>query len=186
MRCRLPVLSVTLLSLMPTAFAQDLLMVADPAQAVRPGLELKLRGDLFAANDTVPVSKFGNKLWPTDYRTRDGTNRAIGMWRWDVGGNERGWSMGYFRRQDWLLRANRDTVDAYALNQRGQLLAANRRYDLDYALRGFDADGVRLGRSWSLALDGGSGVVWGASASLLRGRGVRIDEVNVNLVSISV
>lgn len=163
--------------------AWGVLMLENPAHVPGDGLDVDLTAGAYAGNDMVSVSKFDMDIWPADYRTRSGANLGVGSARVDVGASDRGWNIGYFYRQDWLLEANRDTVDVYVLNQNDQLIGQNRSYDLNYSINGFSADGLRLGYSKMLPLSSGSRVVWGVSASLMRGLSVRQEEARGGLVS---
>lgn len=158
-------------------------MLNNPALAPLPDREMQFFLGAYAGNDMMPVDKLATENWPTDYRTRSGSNLGIGTLRVEASAREHHWSVGYFYRQDWLLEGNRDTVDAFYLDQRNDLTSAARTYDLNYSLRGYAADGLRLGYSDSLALRSGRSLTWGISASLLHGRSVRQDNVRGQLVS---
>lgn len=153
-------------------------MVKNPADRSAP---VMLSAGLFAGNDMVPVAKFDDRIWPPDYRTRDGTNLGVANARFEIIASRRDWTFSYFYRQDWLLRGNRDTVDAYYLEQSDQLTSQVRNYDLQYDLRGFSADGVRLAFARRVAAHGGE-LRWGIAASLMRGLDVRVDQVNGSLI----
>ena len=150
-----------------SAWGASLLQVYDPAAAPMESGALVLHAGAFAADDMVPLRRVTSSTWPADYRTRAGTNVALADARVDLGAVDHGVQVGVFYRQDWLARANRDTVDAYVLNQRDALASQDRSYVLDERLRGFAARGVRVGYSRALALAGG-GLRVGASLSLLQ------------------
>ena len=149
------------------AWGSSLLQVFDPAAAPDAPHAVVLHAGAFAADDMVPLRQFASSNWPADYRTRAGTNLALADARVDFGAVTHGVEVGVFYRQDWLAHANRDTVDAYVLNQRDALASQNRSYAIDYRLRGFSARGVRVGYGGGVALAGGALRV-GASLSLLR------------------
>ncbi len=184
MKSHFSCLSLSLFLASP-AWGQGLLAISNPAHPPGMKLDLELTAQAFVGNDMVPVHEVDRDPWPADYRSRPGANLGLGMLRLDVGGSERGWNLGWFHRQDWLLKSNRDTVDAYVLNQRGQLTGQGRRFDLDYSVRGFAADGLRLGYSGTWTLKPGSGLIWGLSASLLRGRDVHLEEAKGELLSLA-
>lgn len=160
-------------------------MLVNPAIPPSPGLALELSGGAYVGNDMVPVRDLEAEPWPSNYQARSGANLGVGFARVEVGGSERGWNMAYFYRRDRLLEASRDTVDAYVLNQHGEIVGQDRTYGLDYHLRGFSADGVRVGYSEAMPFGSGKGLVWGASVSLLRGQEVREEEVRGELVSLA-
>lgn len=195
----LPALASIVFSTGP-AWSQGLLMIENPAytlaspQRQKPHakadekLEIPesatLTAALFAANDMVPVSRFDREPWPADYRTRSGNNLAITNKRLQLAVNRGDWSVGLFYRQDRLFRGSRDSVDARFLDHRAQLSGQVRTFDLDYSLRGFAADGVRIGFSGgAIATGAGDDLRWGVSASLLRGLSMRQETAKGNLIS---
>lgn len=182
---RAGIVSALLAGMTSPVSAEGLLMLVNPAVPPGPGLGLELTAGAYVGNDMVPARDLDAEPWPTDYHARSGANLAVGSARFDVGGSERGWNMGYFYRRDWLLEAGKDTVDAYVLNQYGQVTSQVRTYDLDYSLRGFTADGVRVGYSAAVPFGPGRGLVWGVSVSLLHGREVREEKVRGELVSLA-
>ena len=165
------------------AWGLDLLMVDSPARLARPANAFDYTGAVFAGNDMVLVSHFSDDRWPANYRARSGTNLAVANMRVTLGERRGDWSVGYFYRQDWQLKANRDTVDAHYLDQAGQLVSQARGFDLDYSLRGFAADGLRLGLSKAFAAAGGGEWTWGVAASLLHGYDVRVETARGNLLT---
>jgi hypothetical protein len=165
------------------AWGLDVLMVDNPARPARQMNAFDLSGALFAGNDMVPVSRFSDDPWPADYRKISGTNLAVANERLSLGERRGDWSVAYFYRQDWLLKANSDTVDAHYLDQTKQLASQTRRFDLDYSLRGFSADGLRMGLSRAASTAGGGELRWGVAASLLHGYDVRLEQAKGNLVT---
>ncbi len=163
-----------------SAWGNSLLQVFDPAAVPEAPGALVLHAGAFAADDMVPLRQVASSNWPTDYRTRAGADLALAAARVDLGAVNHGVEVGVFYRQDWLGIANRDTVDAYVLNQHDQLASQNRNYLLDYQLRGFTAHGVRIGYAHALTLAGG-GLRLGASLSLLRASRLLDDTVQGTL-----
>jgi hypothetical protein len=165
------------------AWGQSVLMVVNPAYVPDSTLDLALSAGAFAGDDVVPVNKVGSSLWPADYHTRSGTNLGVANGLVDLGASDQNWNFGAFYRQDWLATANRDTVAAYALYQRNQLVGQDRNYNLNYSLNGLSADGLRMGYANLLPWASAGHVVWGVSASLLQGLSVRQDEAQGELTS---
>jgi hypothetical protein len=165
------------------ALGLDMLMLDNPARLVRQANHFDFSGGVFAANDMVPVDQFGDDPWPADYRARAGTNLAVANMRAGFGVSRGDWSVGYFYRQDWLLKASRDTVDAHYLDQSDQLTSGARAFDLDYSLRGFSADGLRLAFSRANATADGGEWRWGVAASLMHGYDVRLEQAQGNLLT---
>lgn len=158
-------------------------MMLNPALPPSQGVGLHITGGGYAGNDMVPIGEIDTDSWPGDYHTRSGTNLGVGAVRFEAIGSERGWHLGYFYRQDWFLKSNRDTVDAHYLQRQDQLTDTAREYNLDYTLRGFSADGLRLGYSRSLVLKDSQRLTWGISLSYLQGHDVRLEEGRGRLVS---
>lgn len=172
------------------AWSQDsILMIDNPARLpdLKPDArkQYSLTAAAFIANDMVPVTQFEDDPWPQTYRTRGGDNLGMGNLRLELSASDRGWTAGYFHREDWRLRGNRDTVDAYALGKREQLSGLNRNFDLDYEISGFSADGLKIGYSWSRIVESGRGLVVGISTSLMRGGAVRVESAKGTLISLS-
>lgn len=165
-----------LLSLCAAASAQGTLVVDNPAQ--RAGHDAAtLRFDAFAANDHVALSNFTDDPWPGDYRTRPGRNLSLLSARAAAGASFGGFGIDYVRRADWLLQASGDTAHAFYFSQTDQLITSGRDLDLDYRLRGFEADGLRVSASGSFQLPwlGGSSRA-GVAANLLRGLRLRAED----------
>lgn len=157
-------------------------MVENPARSAGQDEEMHLSGAMFVADDMVPVRHFDDDLWPADYRTRSGANLGVGNERLSFGERRGDLTVDYFYRQDWLLKGNRDSVDAHYLDQQNLLTSANRSFDLDYSIRGFAADGLRL--AFAKAAKSRQGEWgWGVAVSLLHGYDVRLEEAKGTLVS---
>jgi hypothetical protein len=165
------------------AWSQGVLTVNNPAQAAGEPNGMQFQGAAFAANDMVPLNRFEDDPWPANYRTRAGSNLGVVNARIEMSANRGDWSLGYFHRQDWLLRGSRDSIDAHVLDQNGQLTSQVRTFDLDYAIQGYAADGLRLAFSRELTRAQGDVLRWGAAVSLLRGLDVRKEQAQGNLIS---
>ena len=179
------------LALMTTlAWSQDsLLMIDNPARRMEAQAETQRRTSLtasaFVANDMVPISKFEDDPWPQNYRSRSGENLAIGHLKLELSANQGPWTAGYFHREDWRLRGNRDTIDAYALGRREQLSGLNRTFNLDYETTGFSAYGLKIGYVWRHANKTGRGLTAGVSASMMRGGAVRVESAQGSVISLA-
>lgn len=182
-RWRLVSLLIAGLALCRPALGQDLLLVTNPAALPDDHTELAFHGAAFAGNDMVPVSKFDAKPWPLGYHTNAGANLAVANGRLDLGASRGGLHLGYFYREDWWVEGGRDTVDAFALSKRNQLVGQNRNFSINYQVEGFSADGLRLGYSGVLPVLPHDRLVWGLSVSLLRGLSVRRDSAAGELMS---
>lgn len=165
------------------AESQGMLLVDNPARPAAKSEAVAIFGAIVEANDMVPVGRFDDDLWPSDYRTRAGDNLAVGNLRVAIETSRGDWTIGYFYRQDWLLRASRDSVDARYLDKSEQLTSLSRNFDLDYSIRGFAADGLRLALSREMSNQVAGKFRWGVAASLLRGQDVRLEQAKGSLVS---
>ncbi len=167
----------------PSAWGQDVLMVDNPAHLDHPERSLELSASLFAADDMVPVNHFSDDPWPANYHARSGSNLAVANDRVSLGERRGNWSVAYFQRQDWYLKANQDTVHADYLNQTGQLTSQAGNYNVDYSLRGYSADGLRFGLSKAFAAAESGEGSWGVALALLHGQDVRMETANGSLVN---
>ncbi len=172
--------TLLLAALTCSAWGQDVLQVINPADMPAEGVAMRVGA--YVGNDMVPVKQFDAKVWP-NYQTRSGADLALADLRLDFGASKRGWNVGYFYREDWRLASNRDTVDAYALSQRRQYIGQNRSYELNYRLDGFSADGLRMGHTGLLPMADDARLLWGWSAALLRGQGVKQETVQGVVIS---
>jgi hypothetical protein len=159
------------------------LSINNPALMTVPANGWSYQGEVFAANDMVPLNQFDDDPWPANYRTRAGTNLGLANARISIDTNRGDWSIGYFYRQDWLLKGSRDSIDAYVLDRNEQLTSQARSFDLDYTIQGYVADGLRMAFSREIATTNGHIFRWGAAASLLRGLDVRKEQAKGNLIS---
>lgn len=166
-----------------SAWSQGVLNINNPALIIVPENSWSFQGEAFAANDMVPLKYFDDDPWPANYRTRAGTNLGLANARIAIDTNRGDWSIGYFYRQDWLLKGNRDSIDAYVLDRNEQLTSQVRSFDLDYSIQGYVADGLRMAISRKISSANGHVFRWGAAASLLRGLDVRKEQAKGNLIS---
>lgn len=160
--------------------AQNMIVVDNPA--ARPAeSEFRIAGDAFLANDHVPIRDFDSEVWPADYRVRSGQNLSLFSARMAVGAAYRGFQVDYLRRSDWLLQASGDTAHAYFITQTDQLITSGRNLQIDYALNGFDADGLRLGLA--AQAPGMSGTRLGFAFNVLRGLRLRAEDARATYSS---
>jgi hypothetical protein len=89
-----------------------------------------------------------------------------------------GYRLGVISRNDgWLRRI--DTVDINRAKRQIRL-RYRRNYALNYHLRGFAADGVKLAKAFSQPLPDGWMLDWGVAASALKGKRVRVEDITGN------
>lgn len=165
----------TLGGLSAPVLADDLLSAANPARAAADRAAYA-EGQTFFANDIVPLSQ-ANKDWSQGYDPREGKNLALISTRMETGVQWQGFRLGYISRNEWSASATRDGLDIVRADRQNANYDNGRNYAVDYRLRGFAADGVRLTKSFSNNLGSGWTLGWGAAASALRGRRVRSEDI---------
>lgn len=148
---------------------------ANPARAAADRAAYA-EGQAFFASDIVPLSQ-ANKDWSQGYRPREGKNLALISTRVETGMQWQGFRLGYISRNEWIATANRDSLDIVRADRQNASYDNGRNYSVDYRLRGFAADGMRLTKSFSHELGSGWTLGWGAAASALRGRRVRSEDI---------
>jgi hypothetical protein len=134
-------------------------------------------GQAFFGSDVVPLVQ-ANKDWSQGYSPRAGEDYALISTRVETGVQWNGFRLGYIERNDWIASANRDTLDIYRASKQNLDYDNGRNYLLDYHLRGFAADGLRLTKSFSHKLESDWTVAWGVAASVLHGRKVRSEDIS--------
>jgi hypothetical protein len=169
-------LCATLSGLPFPVLAADLLSAANPARA-GAARAVYAEGQAFFASDAVPLSQI-NEDWSQGYRPREGENLALISTRIETGVQWQGLRLGYISRNEWIATANQDSLDIIRADRQEANYDKGRIYSLDYRLRGFAADGVRLSKSFSNDLGSGWVLGWGAAASMLRGRRVRSENIS--------
>ena len=176
MKTRLLLVGAALCAFCARVGAAELLSAENPALvgAVRAAY---LQGQAFLASDIVALSQ-ANKDWSQGYDPRSGKNLALISTRIETGVQWRGFSLGYISRNEWWATADRDSLDIIRADRQNANYDAGRNYSLDYHLRGFAADGARLGKSFSHALGSGWALNWGAAASVLHGRRMRSEDIS--------
>jgi len=162
-------------------------LAADPALSSNParfaaGTGVFTEAQAFAGNDFVPLSQLLKDDWGAQYGPRPGTNVAVLAARWETGFYFRGFRVAYLYRQDWFGRGHQDSLDLAHADRQDRDFDAGRTYKLDYRMKGFAADGVRVGKAFSHALEGGWGIAWGVAWSGLRGHRLRLEQLDATAV----
>lgn len=176
---------ITAMAFSRSGLCAELLLLNDPALTQKPTDSIHFLLGAYTGNDLVPARDFQVEDWPDNYHTRPGNNLGIGHFRIELNSDIGRWRMGYFYRSDWFTRATKDTVDATFLAEKDKLTSLNRTFNLNYTLRGFSADGLRLGYSDFFTPLPGQKVVLGIAASVLHGHDVRHEEVRGELITTS-
>ncbi len=154
------------------AQADGLLAIDNPARnGTRPQAYASVQA--FEGNDQVAMREFGAN-WHGDYTPRPGANLALQVFRAEAGTQWFGYRLGLLARGLATAQTNRDTSDLIHQNKLALGYDIGRSYTIDYKLQGFDATGVRLSKSFSLAAVGPWHLQWGAGASYLRAQSVKL------------
>jgi hypothetical protein len=155
--------------------ASDWLSAPNPA-SVGAARAIYAEGQALVANDIVPLSEI-NKDWSRGFHPREGKNIALVSTRLESGLQWQGFRLGYIHRNEWLASANRDTVDGIRADRQEANFDNGRTYSLDYHVRGFTADGVRLSKSFSTEVGSRWKLALGGAISALHGRKVRSEDL---------
>jgi hypothetical protein len=155
------------------AFAVDPFATHNPAHFADEQAAY-LDASLFLGNDVIPVKTLlsGDK-WKDDYTPKDGKNLAVASARVESGVAWHSLRIGYVARQEWSVRAQRDTLDIYRASQLKQNFPTGMQ-KIQYELEGWSAQGMQLGGAWRKPLgDGNWKLDFGLSLSLLKGDRLR-------------
>lgn len=169
--------------LSPLVHAEGLLAVNNPA---KNGLETGAyaSAEVFEGNDQIAMAQYGND-WRGDYSPRSGQNLGLLAARGDVGAQWNGYRLGALYRAEALVQANRDTSDLVRQYSSNSGYDAGRSYQIGYQINGFEADGVRLSKSFQQNLNLNWQVSWGAGASLLRGKQVKVETASGQVTTLN-
>lgn len=163
--------------------AEGLLAVDNPA---KNGLDNKAYAtfDAFEGNDQVAMHEYGGG-WQGNYSPRSGTNIGLLSVRTEIGVQSQGYRLGILYRAEDVVEASRDTADLVQQYSTRSGYDVGRTYQLDYQISGFEADGVRLSRSFQFNFGSQWQMDWGLGLSYLHGKSIRLETVTGRAVSIN-
>jgi hypothetical protein len=159
--------------LAPWASADGLLAVDNPANNGTATSAYAVL-EAFAGNDQVAMWQF-DKDWQGSYSPRHGRKIGLLAVRSEAGAQWNGYRLGVLYRAEALMQTNRDSADLMRQYKNSSGYETGRTYQIDGRLRGFEADGVRLGKSLQLSPGARWRLNMGAGASWLHGKRVRLD-----------
>jgi hypothetical protein len=139
-------------------------------------------GQFFEANDYTSTRHFSYD-WRGAYTPREGKNLGVSFARADVSALEASWSVGYFYRHDILLESNKDMTDIVYANKTKTPVAIGRSYDINLAMNGFEAQGVRLDKAFTWQIQRAWSATVGVGASLLKGQRTRMGQAHGSALS---
>lgn len=164
--------------------AQNLFGATNPALHQTTGLETYAQLGAFGANDILPLKDYISG-WNGPYTARAGTNTGLAVAHWEAGAAWENWRIGLVRRGEAFATTSPDTSDLFHQYANNTGYTAGRSYGVDYTLRGFEAQGVRLSRSHALWDAAQSSSRWGWSVSLLQGTRIKMEDAKGQAVTIS-
>lgn len=140
--------------------------------------------ETFEGNDQVAMRQYDGD-WQGNYTPRSGNNIGLLAARAETGVQWQGYRLGALYRAEALVEANRDTSDlAKQYNSRSGY-DLGRTYQLDYKIKGFEADGARLSKSFQLNQGGAWQLNAGIGVSYLRGKRIKLETATGQVVTIS-
>lgn len=175
-----PGLGLLLCAFATNASAVDPLAIQSPAQNGTTRA-FYAEASAFLGNDVAPIVQV-RKDWADGYSPRTGRNLALISARAETGVQWRGFRFGLVSRQEWFAEAAKDTADIVRAEKLNADYDTGRRYTADYRLRGFTANGFRLGKAFLQNLSAGWTANWGVAASVLRGSKMRREDISGNAI----
>lgn len=163
--------------------AEGLLAVDNPA---RNGQDKKVYTavDAFEANDQVTMRQYGSE-WLGNYSPRNGSNIGLLAARAETGVQWKGYRIGTLYRAEALVEANRDTSDLVRQYNSNSDYDVGRTFQLDYQIKGFEADGARLSKSIQFPLSGQWQMNLGLGLSYLRGKRIKLATASGQVLTIN-
>lgn len=163
--------------------AEGLLAVNNPAtNGTERGVYASMQA--FEGNDQVAMRQYGGD-WQGDYSPRSGTNLGLLAARAEAGVQWNGYRLGGLYRGEALVEASRDTSDLVRGEKTRTGYESGRPYGVDYRIKGFEADGVRLSKSFQMAWGADWQLDWGGGASYLRGKRIKLESITGQVTSIT-
>lgn len=172
------------LALFPlVAVADGLLAVDNPAMN---GTEIGgyVRIEAFEADGLAGTGPYDrDRQGP--YSPPGGTTLSLVAARAETGAQLNGYRVGLLYRAEALLETNRDTFDLVSQYKNAKELDARRTYQIDYRIKGFEAVGARIAKSFHTEPIGDWHVDWGLGVSWLRGLRARVETASGQVATIN-
>ncbi len=162
---------------------EGLLAVDNPAKNGQ-GNKVYAALEAFEGNDQVAMRQYGSD-WQGSYSPRHGTNIGLLSARTEAGVQWQGYRLGALYRAEALVEANRDTSDLVRQYNNSSGYDVGRTYQLDYQIKGFEADGARLSKSFQLNLGGQWQMDLGVGLSYLRGKRIKLETASGQVVTLN-
>ena len=172
------------LALLPlAASANGLLAVDNPARnGSATGVYVTV--EAFEVNDRLTMRQDG-KNWLSGRSPSGGTSLGLIAARAEAGAQRDGYRLGVLYRGYAMVEANRDTADLVSQYSYNGGYDAGRAYQVDYRIKGFEADGLHLSKSFQTNVGGNWQLDWGIGASWLRGKRVKVETASGQITTFS-
>lgn len=163
------------------AFAQSPLSGFNPADLAETPDGIFLDGRAFTAdNARMPIVGLLGNDWGSQGHPQD-MNRALAYWDADAGAAYRGWRLAGFHRGEFLIKANRDTVDFLRMINLKEDLPTGRAFEVSLSADGFSAKGVEVSKGITLF----KGLSAGFTARYLSGEMVQAGSISGGVTATS-
>lgn len=140
--------------------------------------------EAFEGNDQVAIRQYGGD-WQGSYSPRTGTNIGLLAARTEAGMQWAGYRVGALYRAEALVQANRDTSDLVQQYSTRSGYEIGRTYALDYKIKGFEATGLHISKSFQRQLGNQWQLDWGLGLSYLRGKRIKLETVAGQVVTLN-
>ena len=165
------------------ANAEGLLAIDNPAKNGQQR-QAVATVEAFEGNDQVAMRQYGGD-WQGSYSPRSGTNIGLLTARAETGLQWAGYRVGALYRAEALVQANRDTADLVQQYSTQSGYEIGRTYALDYQIKGFEAAGVHVSKSFQRQLGMQWQLDWGLGLSYLRGKRIKLETVTGQVVTLN-
>ena len=163
--------------------AEGLLAIDNPAKNGQQRLAFA-NVEAFEGNDQVAMRQYGSD-WQGAYSPRTGTNIGLLAARAEAGVQWAGYRVGALYRAEALVQANRDASDLVQQYSARSDYEIGRTYALDYQIKGFEAAGVHVSKSFQRQLGTQWHLDWGLGLSYLRGKRIKLETVAGQVVTLN-
>ena len=166
-----------------TVHASGVLAIANPADNGQV-VQAYATADAFVASDHAKLFDL-SASGSVRYSPRAGVNSSLASSRVETGVQWQGYRIAVISRGDAFLMAGRDTIDL--ANQYTNALSydSHRSYAVDYQVRAFEANGLKLSKSMQVSAVGDWTVKTGLGLSYLKGKSLKLDSVNGQAITLN-
>jgi hypothetical protein len=163
--------------------AEGLLNIDNPARNGSTAISYA-HLEAFEGNDQISMRQYGDG-WQGNYSPRRGTNLALQSVNTEAGFQSNGYRLGAKYRGFALVESNRDSSDLVRQFTLTNGYDNGRAYIIDYKLRGFEAGGARLSKSFQSPPLGGWQIKWGVGGSALHAKSIKVSNASGNVTTVN-